>query len=83
MYVITNIHMVGNTHGTCQDAALTHHNTARNTHAGYDRRILTDLTVVADLDQIIDHDPICDDGIADSTTVYCCDRTDLNIIANT
>ena len=83
MYVITNIDMISNAHRTCQDAALADHHTARDAHAGYDRRILADLAVVADLDQIIDHHSICDDGISDRTPVDCRDRTDLNVVANT
>ena len=38
---------------------------------------------MANLDQIIDHYSICDDGISDRAAVDCRDRTNLNVIANT
>ena len=76
MNVITDGDVVRHSDRTRQNAAFADDHAAGNTDTGYDRRILADLTVMADLNQIIDNNPIGDDGIANSATVYCRDRAD-------
>ena len=83
-HVIADFHRVfaPNTAATGQHTVVTNLRATSQTNAAANQLMCTDLTVMADLYQVIDFHPILNERVIDSTTVDGGSSADGNIVAN-
>src|SRR5580700_2782373 len=73
-------HMIGKAHLAAQDGEIADGGTAPDAHLGHQHHVAAHLSIVADLDQIIDLGAFADHGITQGAAVDGVGGADLDII---
>jgi hypothetical protein len=80
--IIDNRNIVSDASGTCQSAASTNNYAAGHSDTPSNRGVITNLTVVSNLHQIVDHHAITHSRVLNTASIDRGVRADLNIIAD-